>query len=390
MSDGSIPAACVERREVCRGVELLLGDCRNGLTLVPPASVQCIVTSPPYLGLRDYGLVGAEWPDVEYFPRYDLPPVAVPAMRCVLGAEPSLLAFVGHLVLVARALRRVLRDDGTLWLNLGTSYATGTNAPRGTTTTTGANVPASWSTRCDTVRWTPESLPAKNIIPSPWAVAEALQADGWVLRAEIIWRKPNPLPESIADRPTVAHEPVFLFSKRGKYFYDAAAIAEPLEHPESSTADDMARAMSRRRATTADPRQAPLDPRRYRSGNRAAKLGAERGRPGDHRKASIPWENTTGTRNARSVWTIPTQPFRGAHFATFPEELARRCLLAGSRPGDVVLDPFAGTGTVGAVARTLGRDAVLCEASATYAEMLTRRVRSAPAYQPPLGDRGAQ
>ena len=151
----------------------------------------------------------------------------------------------------------------------------------------------------------------------------------------------------------------------------------------------MARAMSRRRATAAEPRQEPLDARRYRSGNVAGKLGAERGRPGDHRKASVPWEDSDGTRNARSVWNLATQPYRGAHFATFPSELARRCILAGSRPGDTVLDPFAGSGTVGAEARSLGRDAVLCEASPVYAELLTRRVRVAPPYQPLL-ERGAR
>lgn len=403
-ADGCVSMA-VERVRVDSAVEVLVGDCREGLATLPASSVQCIVTSPPYLGLRDYGLDGADWPAVSYRPRYDLPPVEVPAMRCVLGAEPSLLAFVAHQVLVARALRRVLRDDGTLWLNLGASYAAGTTAkrpPSGKHAYLGDALPllgahrrkpSSWTNRCDEVRWTPEGLPAKNLIPSPWAVAEALQADGWVLRAEVIWRKPNPMPEAVTDRPTVSHEQVFLLSKRGKYFYDRAAIAEPLEHPEASTPEDFARAMSRRRATATEQRQGPLDAERYRqsdrtrrSGNKAAKTGDERGRPGDHRKGSIPWEAPpSGTRNARSVWTIPTQPFKGAHFATFPEEIARRCILAGSRPGDVVLDPFGGSGTVGAVAKTTGRTALLCEAQRAYLPLIAQRVASAPSFQPMLG-----
>ena len=383
-ADGCVPDV-VERVRVDSSVHVLVGDCREGLATLPAASVQTIVTSPPYLGLRDYGLDGADWPAASYRPRYDLPPVEVPAMRCVLGAEPSLLVFVAHQVLVARALRRVLRADGTLWLNLGASYATGTTAKRKPTTTQGPDVPRGWSTRCDETRWSPEGLPAKNLIGSPWAVAEALQADGWILRAEIIWRKPNPMPEAVTDRTTVSHEPLFLFSKQGKYFYDREAIAEPLEHPEASTSDDVARAMSRRRATATEQRQEPLDARRYRSGNVTAKTGAERGRPGDHRKASIPWEDTTGTRNARSVWTIPTAPFRGAHFATFPPELARRCILAGSRPGDTVLDPFGGSGTVGAVAKSTGRLALLCEAQRDYLPLIAQRIAKAPAWQPTLG-----
>ena len=392
MADGCVHSL-PRLEQLCAGVDLIVADVLAGLSLVADASVQCVVTSPPYLGLRDYGIGATDWPEVTYLPRFDLPAVTVPAMRCVLGAEPSLLAFVGHLVLVARALRRVLRDDGVMWLNLGASYATGTTSSRKATTTQGAKVPSGWAGRCDETRWTPEGLPAKNIIPSPWAVAEALQADGWVLRAEVIWRKPNPMPEAVTDRPTVSHEPVFLLSKRGKYFYDREAIAEPLEHPEASTADDMARAMTRRRRTATEQRQEPLDAERYRqsdrtrrSGNKTAKTGDDRGRPGDHRKASIPWEAPpSGTRNARSVWTIPTQPFKGAHFATFPAELARRCILAGSRPGDVVLDPFAGSGTVGAVAKTHGRRAVLIEVSERYAaDCLRPRVLAAPAWQPSL------
>lgn len=378
--DGIIPSP--RREAICSDVDLIVADVREGLALLPDASVQCIVTSPPYLGLRDYGIAPSEWPEVEYRPRFDLPAVTVPAMRCVLGAEPSLFAFVGHLVLVAR----VLRDDGVMWLNLGASYATGATAPRKSSKSQGPKVPSGWAGRCDSTRWSPEGLPAKNLIGSPWAVVEALQADGWVLRAEVIWRKPNPMPESVTDRPTVSHEPVFLLSKRGQYFYDAAAIAEPLAHPEASTPDDIARAMTRRRRTAPVPRQEPLDARRYRSGNRVAKAGDERGRPGDHRKGSIPWgAPPSGTRNARNVWTIPTQPFKGAHFATFPAELARRCILAGSRPDDVVLDPFAGSGTVGAVAKALGRRAVLIEASERYAaDCLRPRVLAAPSHQPTL------
>ncbi len=450
--DGT-PALLVDRRTVCTGVELLVGDSRDSLPTLAAQSVQCVVTSPPYWGLRDYGLAAVAWDAVEYSPMAGLPPVTVAPMSCALGMEAEPLAFVGHLVAVFRQVRRVLRDDGTCWVNLGPTYSTKPNGSIGATSLQGSVKPHAETRRARALRSNGSAVRAgfahKNIVGIPWMFALAMQADGWVLRSEVIWAKRNPMPESVHDRPTAAHEQLFLFAKRPKYFFDTTAIAERLEYPEASTADDMARAFSRRRATLADPHQPPVDVRRYRSGNRTPKTGDDTGRPGSHRRSSVPWEDTSGTRNARSVWSIATQPYGGAHFATFPEQLAERCILAGTsavggcgscgapwrriteagarltsgggsrkhvavrrqqgasgtlvtgawhehittgwapscrcdapRPVPcVVLDPFAGTGTVGAVTRRLGRDAVLCEASISYADLIVRRVLGAPAHQ---------
>lgn len=440
--DSALPRS-VEPVTVCRGVDLYVGDCLDVLPTMRPGSEQCVVTSPPYLGLRDYGIAPRDWPAVEYCPMAGLPPVRIEATRCVLGLEVDPLAYVGHLVEVFRAVRRVLRADGTCWVNLGPSYASGGKGGGGSFMAERR----AWAEKASLRGWKgpPKGFKPKDLIGIPWMFALAMQADGWWLRSENIWAKKNPMPESVHDRPTAAHEQVFLFAKSAKYFYDKVAIAERLEHPEASTPEDMARAFSRRRATLADPQQGPLDARRYRSGNLAPKTGDDRDRPGDHRRSSIPWEDTTGTRNARSVWSIATQPFKGAHFATFPEGLAERCLLAGTSahgccaacgapwrrvlgdgpemtsgggsrkhvavrrqqgatgalvtgnwrtqvtigwaPGcrcDVgvvpcrALDPFAGSGTVGAVARRLGRGADLVEASTTYVPLILERV-NAPA-----------
>ena len=225
MSDGLIPAARVERREICRGVELLLGDCREGLALVPTASVQCVVTSPPYWGLRDYGIEGVDWPEVEYSPMPGLPPLRIPAQRSVLGLEETPEAFIAHLVEVFRALRRVLRPDGVAWLNLGDCFV---SDRKWGGATTGKHV--QWLHGDTNIgrarRFT--GLPAKSLCGIPWRAAFALQGDGWTLRSDIVWAKRNAMPESIIDRPTRAHELVFLLAQSERYFYDAASIAEPL------------------------------------------------------------------------------------------------------------------------------------------------------------------
>jgi DNA modification methylase len=254
-----------------------------------------VCTSPPYFGLRDYGTKGQ------------------------IGLEPTPDAYVAALVGVFREVRRALVEDGTLWLNLGDCYATGAGK--------GGRLP--WRRRAGGVptfqsnRMPLPGLKPKDLIGIPWRVAFALQADGWYLRSDIIWHKPNPMPESVTDRPTKAHEYLFLLSKGQSYYYDADAIAEAATGVKTggfSTAVDAAR-----KAVTSG------------------------GKPADVRGMS--WE----TRNRRSVWTVPTSPYPGAHFATFPEALVEPCVLAGSRPGDLVLDPFAGTCTVGRVAAKHGR-----------------------------------
>jgi DNA modification methylase len=295
---------------------ILVGDCRDGMATLPDQSVQTCVTSPPYFGLRDYGHDGQ------------------------IGLEPTPDEFVEALVSVFREVRRVLKDDGTVWLNLGDSYVgsannggTASKTMQGTQAATGKNLPTKRG----------EGLKQKDLIGIPWRVAFALQADGWYLRQDIIWHKPNPMPESVQDRCTKAHEYLFLLTKSERYFYDADAIAEDLQRP-------------------------PHAP-----GNKAsADAGHLRNDVGIDRMQKV-W-GESGRRNKRSVWTITTKPYSEAHFATFPPDLIEPCILAGSRPGDVVLDPFGGSGTTGAVAVGHGRRAVLCELNPEYAALAVERV----------------
>jgi DNA modification methylase len=334
--------------------QILTGDALAMLQAMPAGTAQTCVTSPPYWGLRDYGVDGQ------------------------IGLELTPEAFVARMVEVFREVRRVLANDGTLWLNLGDTYATFAGAV-GSAPGGGAQG-AKWAGRVSPTKGPkaralrdprhagkntgivavgPMTQPNRRHIPGlkpkdlvgiPWQVAFALRADGWYLRADIVWHKPNPMPESVRDRPTKAHEYLFLLSKSEHYLYDANAIAEPLLHPEASTPDDVGRAFSRRRATVPSPRQDAI--------------GSEPEAP------AVP-----STRNRRSVWTIPTQPFPGAHFATFPTALVEPCVLAGSREGDLVLDPFAGAGTTGLVATRLGRSFTGIELNPAYAELARDRIR---------------
>jgi DNA modification methylase len=309
---------------------IIIGDCLATLHTLPAASVQCCVTSPPYLGLRDYGMPGQ------------------------IGLEETPDAYVARLVDVFREVKRVLRDDGTLWLNLGDSYAQGGGGGQSAKSTLRGNGHGGGKVLSPQlqalngsshVRKAPAGYKPKDLMMIPAMVALALRADGWWLRSDIIWHKPNPLPESITDRPTSAHEHVFLLSKAERYFYDAKAIAEPAE--ESSLA--------------------------RLSQDVAAQAGSSRANGGA--KVNGPMRAVGGaTRNSRNVWTIATQPYSGAHFATMPPELAERCIKAGTKPGDTVLDPFGGAGTTGLVADRLGRSAILCELNPAYAGLARDRL----------------
>jgi DNA modification methylase len=289
---------------------------------MPAESVHCCVTSPPYWGLRDYNVDGQ------------------------LGLESTPEEYVAKMVGVFREVRRVLRDDGTLWLNLGDSYA-GTRQTR----KRGADFDGRESV------WRPEDnrpayngLRAKNLVGIPWRVAFALQADGWWLRSDIIWHKPNPMPESVRDRPTKAHEYLFLLSKSARYWYDAEAVKEASHDPAS---------YKPRTPRNADKREGdPLF---------ATKVG-------DHANGK-----TYPTRNRRTVWKVATQPFRGAHFATFPPKLIEPCILAGCPEGGTILDPFGGAGTTGLVAAEHGREYLLIELNPEYVEMARNRLAK---YQP--------
>ncbi|MBQ5962929.1 site-specific DNA-methyltransferase [Massilia sp. ZL223] len=263
--------------------EILLGDAREVLQNLPANSVQTCVTSPPYWGLRDYGIGGQ------------------------IGAELDMRDYIKDLVAVFREVRRVLKDDGTFWLNIGDSYTSGGRTWRDDDK---KNAGRGMSYRAPT----PEGLKPKDLIGIPWRLAFALQDDGWYLRTDIVWNKPNCQPESVRDRPTRSHEFVFLFSKSEKYFYDHEAIKEPAV------------------------------------------------------------DATQKSKNRRTVWNIHTEPYRGAHFAVYPRELARICIKAGSRPGDRVLDPFFGSGTTGVVCNELGRICTGVELNEQYATLARERL----------------
>jgi DNA modification methylase len=304
--------------------EILNGDCIEMMKTLPDRSVNCCVTSPPYFGLRDYGHEGQ------------------------IGLEETPDAFVQKMVEVFREVNRVLRDDGTLWLNLGDSYA-GSGKGRNGDGSPNVDPLSKQATSAGTIigklikSQTPDCKP-KDLIGIPWRVAFALQADGWYLRQDIIWHKPNPMPESVTDRCTKAHEYIFLLSKSARYFYDAEAIKEP------SASSSIAR---------------------LSQPNLESQVGSARvpGKTNGNMKA-VGGE----MRNPRSVWTVNTQPYKGAHFATFPLNLIRPCILAGCPAGGTVLDPFGGSGTTGQVAMEEGRKSILCELNPEYVQLMNQRL----------------
>jgi len=335
-------------------------------------SVQTVVTSPPYWGLRQYaGEQSLAWGvdqghahewgaeiagkrdeyRVTYSPKQQTNGgnmdrsesrgrfCACGAWHGALGLEPTPELYVAHMVEVFREVWRVLRDDGTLWLNLGDSYANGSNNKPHTGILKYQDNHQNEMVR-NITRAIPDGLKPKDLVGIPWRVAFALQADGWYLRQDIIWHKPNPMPESVTDRCTKAHEYIFLLTKSARYYYDHEAVNEPAE--------------------------IGTKPRNFGPQDK----GDVRG-DGNKRDS---WE-CNGTRNRRSVWTVPTQPFAGAHFATFPEALVEPCILAGSAPKACVLDPFAGSGTTVRVANRLGRVGVGLDISREYlAEQALARV----------------
>jgi site-specific DNA-methyltransferase (adenine-specific) len=250
---------------------------------------------------------------------------------------------VEHIVEVFREVRRVLRADGTLWLNLGDSYANPSQSGGGDPTIGKRNLGGTRQPRVGV----PIGLKPKDLVGIPWMAAFALRADGWYLRSEIIWHKPNTMPESVRDRPTKAHEQIFLLSKNKRYFFNQEAVAEKATH-------------AGRVITLGE-----------KSLSRGQANGANVAASGNGLADSV---TVAPTRNIRSVWKIATQPYKEAHFATFPEELARRCVLAGTPPDGTVLDPFAGSGTVGAVADSLGFKGILIEAQENYLPLIKRRI----------------
>jgi DNA modification methylase len=333
-------------------VRIIVGDARTALAELDAGSVQTCVTSPPYFGLRDYG------------------------HEVQIGLEQTPEAYVSELVAVFREVRRVLKDDGTLWLNLGDSYCTNAGQYGGLQGRTGQRASRRYTASIASRKGRAEGAKPKDLLLIPSRVALALQADGWYVRSDVIWSKQNPIPESVTDRPTKAHEYVFLLSKRSRYYYDGDAIREPLAPSSVARLSQPTLAQQagsdRVPGKTNGPMKA-VPPRR--SGNKERTYGDDRGRPGSHLAGNVPWEDDGTGRNARTVWTIATQPFKGSHFATMPPALAERCIKAGSRPGDTVLDPFGGAGTTGLAADRIGRDAVLVELNPEYAEMARARIK---------------
>lgn len=349
-------------------ISILQGDCRDVLKTLPDGSVHCVVTSPPYFGLRDYGVAGQ------------------------IGLEATPDAFVAEMVAVFREIRRALRPDGTAWLNLGDSYAgsgKGGNPEAGKQATNkgsqtigvlyGTGKTAREAAVTNITRKTFDGVKAKDLIGIPWRVAFALQADGWYLRQDIIWSKPNPMPESVKDRCTKAHEYVFMLTKSQRYWYDPDAIAEPAIY----------------NGLTGQDESGFKDPQKFEG--KHSKPDKQRGHSRRHAGFNERWdamekaEQCSGMRNKRSVWNIATKPFSEAHFATMAPELAETCIKAGCPVGGTVLDPFGGAGTTGLVADRLQRNAILIELNPAYAEMASNRLSkdagmfadvSAPAQQP--------
>lgn len=427
--------AAAARASGARAFRILQGDALTMLGALPDESVHCCVTSPPYYGLRDYGIPPSTWPD---------------GWVGCLGLEPTLEMYVLHCVFVFREVRRVLRPDGTLWLNLGDSYCSDAGADRKSTTLGGPRVPAGWTNRAQPHRVhalrkgkdkdpkrgeaadtgvisAVTGLKPKDLCMIPARVALALQADGWWVRQDIIWNKPNPMPESVQDRCTKAHEYLYLLSKSADYYCDMDAIREP----STGNAHDRARkersidgqktlptgerngmrAYEREFGRPGEPdphgpiaRESAANAQKWPNAWSAEEgphdgVGNGRFRPKqngkpparynfarDTKEADVPGANNrqhrtdreptyfTGTRNKRSVWSINTEAYPEGHFATFPKALVEPCILAGCPEGGTVVDPFGGSSTVGVVALRHNRSAILIELKPAYCELIRNRI----------------
>jgi len=313
---------------------IIQGDCLEVLKTLESESVHCCVTSPPYFGLRDYGVDGQ------------------------LGLEESPAAYVSNLVAVFAEVRRVLRADGTLWLNIGDSFASGPKNRTVEQVIANHGLKGGLRGVCAAKRQQNKivgDLKSKDLIGIPWELAFALPADGWYLRQDIIWHKANPMPESVTDRCTKSHEYIFLLSKSARYYFNSDAISEPCVTDESENYVARAKITGRGEQGSASAR------------------GNDRDRSGGF----PPKEDGEGVarRNKRSVWTIVTKPYKPAHFATFPPELILPCILAGCPPGGTVLDPFLGSGTTAVVAQRNSCHYLGIELNPAYVKLAQNRIR---------------
>ena len=305
--------------------KILFGDCRETLKTIDTKARMC-VTSPPYYGLRDYGGEDKQ-----------------------IGMEQTPEEYIEQLVDVFRSVRDVLTDDGTLWLNIGDTYynyRSDGNYPKQTVSRTKQDLPDFSPVRGNKLH----NLKSKDLIGIPWMLAFALRADGWWLRQDIIWNKPNPMPESVKDRCTKSHEYIFLLSKSKQYHYDNEAIKEPVKQDWGTR--DRTEGKYHNKGTGLQPHSGLT--------------------------------KSYTTKNKRSVWTVTNKPYKGAHFACFPPDLIEPCILAGSREGDIILDPFMGSGTTAMVAKKHNRNYLGCELHEDYASLQTDRIDSIPSQLPAI------
>jgi DNA modification methylase len=292
---------------------IYIGDSKEVLKTFEDKSVNCIVTSPPYFNLRNYNMAGQ------------------------MGLEGTPDEYIKSMVELFRECKRVLRDDGNLWLNIGDSYGEG-----------------------------------KNLIGIPWRLAFGLQADGWILRQDIIWSKPNPMPESVTDRCTKAHEYIFLLSKSQKYFYDADAIKQPMS---ASSFERLSQDVSSQKGSDRVPGKTNGNMKAVGKYKNLKEKGQQNHSFHEARANGEEWQSEDGKANKRSVWTVSTKPFSEAHFATFPEELIVDCIKAGCPEGGITLDPFSGAGTTALVAAKLNRNYVGIELNPQYVAIAEKRLR---------------
>lgn len=337
---------------------ILVGDCIEMMRTLPDQSVHTCITSPPYFGLRDYGVDGQ------------------------IGLEASPREFIDNLVAVFREVRRVLRDDGTIWVNMGDSYAGSWGAHGRDDMGLGGQSLAARQVAASARKLKKPNhagFKPKDLMGLPWRLALALQDDGWYLRQDIIWHKPNPMPESIKDRCTKAHEYLFLLSKNPRYYFDQVAIREPaMASTITRWSQDIEGQAGSDRVPGKNngPMKAVGRSKRNSFARETKYTEGDHGQTAQHRagRDDIDYDET---RNKRSVWTVATASFKGAHFATFPPDLIRPCVLAGAPRGGLVLDPFGGAGTTALVAMQEGRQSVICELNPKYATLARQRIDTA-------------
>jgi len=308
--------------------KIYIGDAKAVLSVFPSDSIDCCITSPPYFGLRDYNVDGQ------------------------IGLEDTPEAYIERLMDVFNQVRRVLKPSGTLWLNIGDSYA-GSGRGKGDVNRKGLQQKASFIGDIFNKPYKLKGYKNKDLIGVPWMLAFALRESGWYLRQEIIWNKPNPMPESVRDRCTKSHESIFLLAKSPKYYFDHKAIMEPAKY-------------DGRKNTTAKGSS------KYTSCTSGAHIQTFNKQPHER------WPNKIDNcpvRNKRDVWTVPTRPFKGAHFATFPPDLIKPCILAGCPVDGIVLDPFFGAGTTGLIAQQLGRNYIGIDLNAEYGKIAEERLQ---------------